>query len=568
MNDEKKLTTRDWHRADIIAAVRKTQTNLQALSRRHGLSRTTLSNALYSPCPRYERLIAEQIGVTPQTIWPSRYHLDGSPKSGKGERKSDACDHYMSNVSIASDSRNPYPTQPQQLFVAGALNDEKYCLHVSDPAYDMITGLPGKPLFLEHLTQFVHYAKQSSVRKVAVLVVKVGRFEHAAEILGDKAAAALLNDIALRLNERMPVAHLRRDEFAVLHTSHDVPDAGVFRAVEEIKSVFSSPFKTDGGEVLLSCNIGASVYPWHGDESQELLAHATSALLSCRNLSCHGVHIYSEQAIGSEREHLFLEAALHRALERNELSLHFQPQMDVQANSIIGAETLLRWNQSERGMISPERFIPIAEESGLILPIGIWTLRQVCKRLRVWDMQGMRLERIAINISAKQFSEPRFAGMVESILREFNVDPDRLELEVTESLLLEDLDVVVGIMTQLRKLGVHISLDDFGVGYANLCYISCLPVDSIKIDKSFIRNIASDPASMAIAEGILAIAKRLGLRVIAEGVETQEQLDILTNSGCHLVQGYYFHKPMPDHVFSKVLGQACITRCHIPLRAN
>lgn len=567
MNDEKKLITRDWHRADIIAAVRKTHTNLQALSRRHGLSRTTLSNALYSPCPRYERLIAEQIGVTPQTIWPSRYHLDGSPKSGKGERKSDVCDRYMVNVSIASDSRNQYPAPASQLFAVAAANDEK-AYHFADHAYDIVTGLPGKSLFLEHLTQFVQYAKQNPLRKVAVLVVKVVRFEQAAEILGECAAAALLRDIALRLNERMPVAHLRKDEFVVLHTSHDVSDAGVFKAVEEIKSTFSTPFQTDGGEVLLSCNIGASVYPWHGQSSTELLAQATSALLACHHAGGRGVYIYSEQAIGSERERLFLEAALHRALERNELSLYFQPQIDVQAGRIVGAETLLRWHQSERGAISPEHFIPIAEESGLILPIGIWTLRQVCKRLRVWDAQGLVLERVAVNISAKQFREPRFPGMLESILREFDLSPDRLELEVTESLLLEDLDVVVDIMTALRKLGVHISLDDFGVGYANLCYINCLPVDCLKIDKSFVKNIASDPTSMAIADAILAIANRLELRVIAEGVETQEQLDILIHSGCHLVQGYYFHKPMPDHVFSKVLGHAHMTLSPISLRTN
>lgn len=568
MNDEKKLITGDWHRADIIAAVRKTKTNLQALSRRYGLSRTTLSNALYSPCPRYERLIAEHIGVTPQTIWPSRYHLDGTPKSGKGERKPDGRQLYMLNGSIASDSRNQYPVLADQLFAAGPSRPDGVSHSLPDQSYDAVTGLPGKSLFLEHLEQFVEHARRHPLRKVAVLVVRVARFEQVTEVLGEQAAAILLNGIAQRLNDRMPVAHLKREEFAVLHTSHDAADAGIFKVVEEVKSLFSTPFQVEGGEVILSCNIGVAVYPWHAERSLELLSHASSALLPCRESDARDVYIYSEQVIGCERERFFLEAALHRALERNELSLYFQPQIDVQAGRIIGAETLLRWHQPERGVVLPERFIPIAEESGLILPIGKWTLRQVCKRLKVWGAQGLKLERIAVNISAKQFRETSFPDVVESILREFEVDPDCLELEITESLLLEDLDVVVPVMTQLRKLGVHISLDDFGVGYSNLCYINRLPVDSIKIDKSFVKNIASDSNSMAIADGILSIANRLGLRVIAEGVETREQLDILSNSGCYLMQGYYFHKPMPDYAFAQIIGTPSITHLHITANAD
>lgn len=566
MNDEKNLITGDWHRADIIAAVRKTKTNLQALSRRYGLSRTTLSNALYSPCPRYERLIAEHIGVTPQAIWPSRYHLDGTPKSGKGERKSDGRQQYIANGSIASDSRNHYPVQAAQLFAPAP--SEGVSNPMSDHSYDALTGLPGKTLFLEHLGQFIDHARRHPLRKVAVLVVRVARFEQVTEVLGEQAAAILLNAIAQRLNDRMPVAHLKREEFAVLHTSHDAADAGIFKAVEDVKSIFSSPFQTEGGEVMLSCNIGVAVYPWHAEESPELLSHASSALLPCRESDARDVYIYSEQMISCERDRLFLEGALHRALERSELSLYFQPQIDIQTGRIIGAETLLRWNQPEKGVVLPDRFIPIAEDSGLILPIGKWTLRQVCKRLKVWGSQGLRLERVAVNISAKQFREASFPGVVESILHEFEVEPGCLELEITESLLLEDLDVVVPVMMELRKLGVHISLDDFGMGYSNLCYINRLPIDSIKIDKSFVKNIASDSNSMAIADGILSIANRLGLRVIAEGVETKEQLDMLSNSGCYLMQGYYFHKPMPDYAFAQIIGTPSISHLHVTANAG
>ncbi|MCB5187572.1 EAL domain-containing protein [Methylobacillus caricis] len=564
MKDEKNLTTKDWHRADIIAAVRKTQTNLQELSRRYGLSRTTLSNALYSPCPRYERLIAEHLGLAPQIIWPSRYHLDGTPKSGRGERNFGRPSRHKVNVSIASKSRNQYQMAPSQLFSGPGPGNDTSFDHESNQLYDLVTGLPRKVLFVEHLTQFVSYAKRHPLRKVAVLVLRLDRFEHTAEMLGGVHANTLLNEIAVRLNDRMPVAHLERDEFAVLRTSYDDVDAGVCKAADEIRDVFSKPFQVDSGEVILSCSIGVSVYPWHGEESRELLCNAAFALSLRRGHNSNGIYVYSEQAIGSERERIFLEAALHRALERNELSVYFQPQIDVRQGKIVGAETLLRWYHPEKGFVPPDRFIPIAEESGLILPIGVWTLRQACKRFCVWTAQGLKLERLSVNISARQFREKHFPSIVNGILRETGVPADCLELEITESLLLEDIDEVICIMMELRQLGVHISLDDFGTGYSNLCYINRLPIDSIKIDKSFIRDITSDQNSAAIADGILSIAHRLGLRVIAEGVETEAQLNVLLKSGCYLVQGFYFHKPMPEDVFTQTLHNPPVSQLYHP----
>ncbi|MCB5189918.1 EAL domain-containing protein [Methylobacillus arboreus] len=554
--------SRDWHRADIIAAVRKTQTNLQQLSRRYGLSRTTLSNALYSPCPRYERLIAEHLGVTPQTIWPSRYHLDGTPKSGKGERSLDRTRRPRVNVSIASDSCNQYPASSRQLFQAETGKDNKKYFQDTRHPYDAVTGLPGKALFIEHLNQFISYAKRHPLRKIAVLVVRLDHFEQTAEMLGAANANSLLNELAARLNDKLPVAHLEKDEFAVLQTSHGDMDAGLSKASKEIREVFSKPFQTDGGEVILSACVGVAVYPWHGKDSSELLSNASFALLSRREPDNQGIYIYSPQAVGGERERLYLEAALHRALERNELSLYFQPQIDVSLGKIIGAEALLRWQHPEKGFIAPDHFIPIAEKNGLILPIGIWALRQACRRFCVWKAQGIKLERLAVNISARQFHEKYFPEIVGGILQETGVPADCLEFEITESLLLRDLDKVIAIMTELRNLGVHISLDDFGTGYSNLCYINRLPIDSIKIDKSFIRDITTDRNSAAIANGILSIAHQLGLRVIAEGVETKAQLNMLINSGCHLVQGYYFHKPMPEDAFTNILNYPPVTHLY------
>lgn len=558
MTDQKRKLKEDWHRADIIAAVRKTQTNLQQLSRRYGLGRTTLSNALYSPCPKYERLIAEQIGTVPQVIWPSRYNADGTPRSGRGER------------GLEFDYPLPGSDEPSKL-KPNILRQIKYTPQLAkelvsltsreinkSEADDDVTSnelltFPDRAQFIEHLKRFISYAQRHESRKIAILVVRLDQFRQTTLMIGEQSTHSLLTEIALRLNQNMPVAYLGGDEFAVLRTGKVEDDVHMQDAVHEVKTQFALPFHIQGGEMMVSASIGVALYPVHGHEAEELLENATASFPLFGKVRSES-YIYSPSLVASAKQRLYLESALHYALERNEFSLHFQPQIDVLNKQMVGMEALLRWNQPELGMVKPEEFLAIAESTELILPIGLWVMKKACEEFQALRKSGHnQLRRITVNISAKQFHHKDFTSTVLSILRNLGVEPSCLELELSESMLMEQTESSIKLMKDLHAHGVHFSLDDFGTGYSNLSYINHFPIDSIKIDKSFVHGLTHDVGSLAIAEAILSIARRLSLRVVAEGVETKVQSDALQDMGCLLMQGYYFYKPMPATEISKLL---------------
>lgn len=558
MTDQKRRVKEDWHRADIIAAVRKTKTNLQQLSRRFGLGRTTLSNALYSPCPKYERLIAEQIGTVPQVIWPSRYNADGTPKSGRGERGLEF-DYPLPGSDEASKLKPQivrqlkYSPQAHKELVSLTSREINKLEGEDDITSNELGTFPDRLQFLEHLKRFISYAQRHEARKIAVLVVRLDRFRQTALMIGEESTHSLLTEIALRLNQNMPVAYLGGDEFAVLRTGKVEDEVHVQDALHEVKGQFALPFKIQGGEMMVSASIGVALYPSHGQEPEELLENATASFPLSANLLSES-YVYSPALVANTKQRLYLEPALHYALERNELSVHFQPQMDVLNKQMVGMEALLRWNHPEFGMVKPEEFLPIAESTALILPIGLWVLRKACEEFQALRKMGhIQLKRITVNISARQFHGKDFSAAVLSILRNSGVEPSCLELELSESMLMKQTEQSLKLIKELRAKGVHISLDDFGTGYSNLNYINQFPIDSIKIDKVFVHGLTHDVGSLAIAEAILSIARRLGLRVVAEGVESKVQLDVLQDIGCLLMQGYYLYKPMPAAEISKLL---------------
>ncbi len=563
MTDQKRKIKEDWHRADIIAAVRKTKTNLQQLSRRFGLGRTTLSNALYSPCPKYERLIAEQIGTVPQVIWPSRYNADGTPKSGRGER------------GLEFDYPLPGSDQPSKL-KPDVLRQIKYSSQGSKELVSLTSReinklqndsefnqnelasftdhpqFPDRAQFIEHLKRFISYAQRHDSRKIAVVVVRLDQLRQTTLMIGEESTHSLLTEIALRLNQNMPVAYLGGDEFAVLRTGKVEDDVHMQDAVNEVKAQFALPFQIQGGEMLVSANFGVALYPTHGHEAEELLGNATASFPLFGNTRSES-YFYSPALIASAKQRLFLESALHYAQERNELSVHFQPQIDVLNKHMVGLEALLRWNHPEFGLVKPDEFLPIAESTELILPMGLWVIRKACEEFQALRKQGHKqLKRITVNISARQFHDKDFSTALLSILRNTGVEPTCLELELSESMLMQQTEQSLKLMKDLHDRGVHISLDDFGTGYSNLSYINQFPIDSIKIDKSFVHGLTHDVGSLAIAEAILSIARRLSLRVVAEGVETKVQMDILQDMGCLLMQGFYFYKPMPAADINKL----------------
>jgi EAL domain-containing protein (putative c-di-GMP-specific phosphodiesterase class I) len=322
-------------------------------------------------------------------------------------------------------------------------------------------------------------------------------------------------------------------------------------------NALKQPIVIGGHELFITCSIGAAVYPRHGADMTELFKNACAAMYHAKALGRNNLHIYSgELNIGIDPERLPLEAALRKVLERDEFRVHFQPQLELRSGRICGAEALLRWQQPGKGMLSPVHFIPVAEETGLILPIGAWVLRAACLQRRAWQEQGLEPGRIGVNLSARQFRQHDLARNVAQVLRETGVDPCHLELELTESILMQDVESAIRTMCDLKDLGIRISLDDFGTGYSSLSYLRRFPIDTLKIDQSFVREITSDRNSAAIADAIIGMAHRLNLTVIAEGVETEAQLAMLRERGCDQVQGYLVCKPLPAEEMTRLLREA------------
>ncbi|GBO86358.1 hypothetical protein MSSD14B_00260 [Marinobacter salsuginis] len=422
--------------------------------------------------------------------------------------------------------------------------------------FDGLTRLPNRTALHERLAQAIESAQLSN-SSVALLIVGLDRLGLINDALGHAGGDEVLRATAERLSGCVEthgtVARIGGDEFAIMYTAETQQDLQAEYWVQRILESVSEPLRINGQEVCITCSIGFAAYPSDGTDSGELFKNATSALRRAKDRGRNMHQAYATMAGNRDPERLSLEAALRGALKQGEFSVHYQPRIDVDTGAPVGAEALLRWHHPDMGMISPARFIPIAEETGLIESIGEWVLRAACEQNRLWRESGLKPGRIGVNLSARQFRHADLALRVVQLLKETGLNPEHLELELTESMLMEDVDAAIATMTCLKDYGVSIALDDFGTGYSGLSYLKRFPIDTLKIDQSFVREITSDPASAAIADAIIAMAHRLSLDVIAEGVETPEQCRLLRESGCRLMQGYLFARPVPAEDLTKLL---------------
>jgi diguanylate cyclase (GGDEF)-like protein len=418
--------------------------------------------------------------------------------------------------------------------------------------HDPLTALPNRTLLHERLSHALAKAQRHG-RQLAVLLVDLDRFKHVNDTLGHEAGDSLLQVAARRfydcLRETDTMARQGGDEFVVL--MDELPDREPITHVSQrIMDAMAQPFVIEGQEIHLTASIGISVYP---DDGRTLLRNAEIALYRAKEKGRNIYQFYSAQIDTYSREHLALESGLRRALERDELRLFYQPKVDVAAGHICGMEALLRWQHPELGLVAPDRFIPIAEESGLIRPIGAWALKTACMQNQAWRRQGMKHVPVAVNLSPRQFAEQSLLDDVKSALTDSGLEASDLELEITESMVMDDPEQAVSILHRLKDLGIRIAIDDFGTGYSSLAYLKRFPIDSVKVDRSFVEDIPQDVDSMAIAQAVIAMAHSLRLKVVAEGVESEAQLDFLRTEGCDEIQGHYFSAARAESEISGIM---------------
>ena len=421
--------------------------------------------------------------------------------------------------------------------------------------YDNLTGLPNRPLFNDRLHQAVADAKRRGTF-VAVMLLDIDRFKVINDTMGHEAGDRLLQEIAMRLKngvrEGDTVARLGGDEFALVLAG--VADMhGVSHLAENVLSRFAAPITIDGREVFTGASIGVALYPTDTSDTESLLKFADSAMYHAKESGRNNYQFYSHEMTTSVQARLGLETDLRHALERNEFFLHYQPQVDAAHGRITGVEALLRWRNGSGAIISPAEFIPLAEETGLIVPIGDWVLETACRQLKRWHEAGHTTLTMSVNVASRQFREPLFGQDVGRIFAATRVLPSAIELEITESLLLENNEETRRTLDQIKVLGATLAIDDFGTGYSSLSYLKRFPLDRVKIDQSFVRDLGSDPDDLAIVRAIVALSRSLKLDVIAEGVETEEQLALLRSEGCDEYQGYLFARPMDADSVSRLL---------------
>lgn len=420
--------------------------------------------------------------------------------------------------------------------------------------FDSLTDLPNRVLLNDRLNQGLSDAKNNG-QKIAVLYLDLDRFKLINDSLGHSYGDLLLRDVAKRLRVSIPkeaiVSRQGGDEFTIV-LPNIISQKDVLKVVEQVTESFAKAFLLKGNEIYIKTSIGISLFPIDGDTAEVLIKNADAAMYKSKEISGNSFHFFKSEMNNRNLESIKLENALYKAIDQDELVIYYQPQIDSKTNTIIGAEALLRWNHPTEGMISPLKFIPIAEETGLIVPIGRWVLINACKQLKEWQTKGHSYMSISVNLSSRQFEENNLVSMIKSILEELDLAPEFLHIELTENQIIKNTDITIKKMKQLKLLGVNIAIDDFGTGYSSLGYLKNFPIDALKIDKSFIQDIVRDDDNAAITNTIITLAQNLNLNVIAEGVETKEQLEFLWSKNCYIMQGYYFSKPIKAEELTKL----------------
>jgi len=481
---------------------------------------------------------------------------------------------------IALTAQRPGGTVPVQLSIGSFMHGEEklYTVVVQDISermqfeerlarlayYDPLTGLPNRRLFHDRLAQALARAQRNE-KLVGILFFDLDRFKEVNDTLGHLFGDLLLQAAAKRLTEVVrkddSIARLGGDEFTIVLTDiSNVEDAA--QVAEKVIGLFSKPFHLGEHEVFISTSIGVTIYPFDDNDIENLIKNADTAMYKAKSLGRNNYQFYDARLGAQSQERLTLETALRKAVQQTELELyfqpqvllHYQPQYDRYSGQIVGAEALARWQHPELGLLYPERFIALAEETGLIVPVGEWLLRAACEQSVAWRKKGLPPLRVAVNISPRQL---QYKGIVEQVRRaldETGMDPTHLELELTESLILHNHAEIKSVLFDLKNMGVTLSIDDFGTGHSSLANLQLLPIDAVKIDKSFVHNITHDEHSAAIALAVIEMAHKLGIRVVAEGVEMEEQLVYLYSRQCDIMQGYYFSRPVPAADFESLLN--------------
>ncbi len=412
--------------------------------------------------------------------------------------------------------------------------------------HDALTGLPNRRLMQDRLNQAILQARRNQSH-VALLFLDLDRFKLVNDTLGHETGDYVLRDVAKRLmkvvREGDTVSREGGDEFVIILPDLEKPESAQLVA-NKILHELSQSIEVSGQELTVTASIGISHYPNDATDIQHLLKHADSAMYQAKDAGRNTARFFTSDLNFLLSKRLEVESRLRRGIERSEFFLRYQPQVDVMSGRIVGVEALLRWNDPQQGEIYPKDFISIAEELGLIVPLGEWVFRTACQQIKLWDQEGFKDITVSVNLSPRQFISRKLLPSMKSALLETGIDPRRIDLEITETMAMRNLEQSIEILTELRRMGATVSIDDFGVGYSSLGQLRRLPAQTLKIDRSFISQIPEDPNSCSITEAILAMAKRLHLRVVAEGVETQAQLDFLRANSCEVYQGFLYAKPL------------------------
>jgi len=428
--------------------------------------------------------------------------------------------------------------------------------HIRHQAFhDALTGLPNRSLLQDRLDHAIEIARRET-RQLAVMFIDLDRFKVVNDSLGHDVGDSLLVTVTSRLKECMrrsdTIARLGGDEFVVV-LSDFAAASEVAEVAEKIVASVMQPLELKGHEVHVGASIGIALYPQDGNDVTSLMKGADTAMYRAKDAGRSTYRFFDAKVDGETVERLKMEAALRHAVENHEFELYYQPKIDLKSGAISGAEALIRWNNPERGLVPPDRFIPLAEETGLILPIGDWVVDEACRQLAAWRDRGVPPVRVAVNVSARQFMNDRFYERVAKLLKQYDLAPEMLEVELTESTVMADPERAIRQLQKLRDIGLAVSVDDFGTGYSSLSYLKKLPLNTIKIDRSFVRHLDLESDNAAIVRAILGLGAALGMSAIAEGVETEGEELYLQNVGCDVAQGFKYSKPVPAIDFEQWL---------------
>lgn len=435
--------------------------------------------------------------------------------------------------------------------------------------HDLLTGLPNRLMMSHRLTHSVQEASRGNGR-VAVLFLDLDGFKLINDTMGHKTGDELLKTVADRLmhccKDTDTLSRMGGDEFVIVLPQVTGPEQAA-KVARRVMKTLSKPFNLDGTEVFVSASIGISMYPVHGDDVEALVKNADAAMYYAKEQGRAGYYFYGEELNAAAAERMALENQLRRAIERQEFVVYYQPRVDVATGKILGAEALVRWRHPELGLVYPDRFVPIAEETGLIVPISEWVLKTACAQNKAWQDAGLPPIDVAVNISARQFQRKNTLSQIKSILKDSGLDPNFLEIELTESTLMRRPEAAAEVLNKLKAMGIHIAVDDFGTGYSSLSYLKKFPVDALKIDRSFVGEITTNADDAAITKAVIAMAHSLNLKVVAEGVETLEQLQFLYELGCDEMQGYFVSAAVAPEELVRLLSEGDWSQDQTPLAA-